>query len=97
MLIYYIITILECVLVVFFGFCVLLMAFTIDIRRNLDDIENKIKSSISLNSKSSIAAKVEIKKNVYEMIRFHADAKQLSTLKIVMSNSLMRVLVYKYM
>lgn len=75
----------SCVLLLYFGFCFLLMSFPVDVRQNLNEIEGKIKSSISQKGKLTMAEQIEIKKNVCDIIQFHGDAKQLSKTKIVQS------------
>lgn len=75
---YYLLTIIFCILFIHFGFCILLMTFPIDVKQNINKIEEKIKVSISQKGKFSKTEVVEIKKSVRDIIQFHGDAKQLS-------------------
>lgn len=70
--------ILTCILLLYFGFCVLLTTFTIDVKMNLIEVENKIKSGINKKGELSMNAVIEIKKDIRDLVEFHCDAKELS-------------------
>lgn len=74
----------------------LLVTFSIDVKQKLNDIENKIKSSITKNGKLSIKTQIEIKKDVHEVIRFHADTKQLSKPTISVFQIMIILLIYNF-
>lgn len=86
--VYYIVMILTCILCTHFGLCILLMAFSIDIKQNLHKIEKKLKTSISQQRQLLSMTEVnEIKKNFCDIVQFHGVVRQLSeTTKI--SNSI---------
>lgn len=52
-----------------------------DLKRDINSIEEKIKSDINKKGKLSMTAVVEIKKDIREMIQFHGDIKQLNKTK----------------
>lgn len=70
--------ILTSILLLHFGFCALLVTFPNDVKSNLNEIENKIKTDIDENEKLSMIAVIEIKKNLCEVVQLHCDAKELS-------------------
>lgn len=57
------------------------MTFPIDIKSNLSEIENKIKSGINKEGGISMMAVIEIKENVFEIAQHHGDSNQLSIKK----------------
>lgn len=77
---YYDVTILLCILLVYFGFCVLLTTITDDFKRNLNEIGKK--DRIKVNAKKTMTALIEIKKDICEMVQFHGNVKQLSRAKV---------------
>lgn len=54
------------------------MTFPVDVKQNINEVEKKIKSSISQKGKLSMDDVIEIKKDFRGIVQFHGDTNQLS-------------------
>lgn len=69
------------ILLSYFGFCSFFVDFTVDLTHDLHYLGRKTRISVDRIGKLKPAAHTEIKKDFYEYIRFHIEAKQLSGMK----------------
>lgn len=81
-MLYYGIAIILCFLFLHFGICVLLVTFPLDLKRNFNDIEEKIRSDNDEKGKLSKTAIIEIEKAICELVEFHSDTLELSKTNI---------------
>lgn len=76
---YYYCGTLVTIVISYFGFCCFFVDFTVDLTSSLHDVGKKIEMNVNRKGKSlSTAVLTDAKKDFYEYIRFHTDAKELS-------------------
>lgn len=70
-----------CILGLIIGFCVFSVALAKDMKINLNLIKMQVGSNIGRKPVLSSETEIEIKKNLFDIIRIQSDAKQLSEMK----------------